>query len=214
VKKKPSNAKGILLLAFVVFALVLGALVVRKYQTASHKPQPQQQAEPAPVGTREVTLFFGSAAGDKLAREGREVEIEASVEDGIESVVDELIGGPLGSLSPTLPANTHILGVRLKGEVAEIDFGPELQEGLPEGSSAEMLATYSIVDTVTANFPQVKAVQLLVNGKAPETLKGHVELLEPLAPDLSLEEGAQVAAPVATEKVEKPGKTKTKKQPQ
>lgn len=189
-RKKPSRAKGILVLAFVVFAFVVGALVVKKYQTAHRKVEQPQQSEPAPAATRVVNLFFASADGDRLVREGREVEIEEDTEADIESVVDELVRGPLGELGPTLPPSTRILGVQLKGDVALVDFGPELQQGLPEGSSAEMVAAYSIVDTVTANFPQVKKVQILVNGVAPETLKGHLDLRSPLAPDLSLEQPA------------------------
>ena len=184
-RKKPSNAKGTLLLAFVVFAVVVGALVFRKYETATRKVEPPPQA--APAGTVVVTLFFASADGDKLVREGREVEIEESVEESVESVVDELIRGPLGSLAPTLPSNTKLLGVRLKGELAELDFGPELLEGIPAGSSAEMVAAYSIVDTVVTNFPQVKAVQFLVEGAVPQSLKGHLDLRAPLAPDFELE---------------------------
>ena len=184
-RKKPNKAKGILLLAFVVFAVVVGALVVRKYETATRKVEPVPQA--APVGTVVVTLFFGAADGDKLVREGREVEIEDSVEDSVESVVDELILGPLGSLSPTLPPGAKVLGVQIKGDLAEIDFGPELLEGIPSGSSAEMVAVYSIVDTVATNFPQIKSVQFLVEGAPPQTLKGHLDLRAPLAPDFDLE---------------------------
>lgn len=184
-RKKPNKAKGILLIAFLVFAVVVGALVFRKYQTATSKVEAPPQATPA--GTVVVSLFFGTPEGDRLTREGREVEIEETVEESIEGVVDELIRGPLGSLSPTLPPNARVLGVQLKGDVAAIDFGPELVQGLPSGSSAESVAAYSIVDTVVANFPQVKAVQILVDGKAPETLKEHLDLREPLAPDFSME---------------------------
>ena len=184
-KKKPSNAKGILLLAFVLFAVVVGALVFRKYETAARKVEKPPQA--APAGTVVVTLFFASPDGDRLVREGREADIEESAEESIESVVDELIRGPLGSLAPTLPPGAKVLGVNLKGEVAEIDFGPELLEGIPAGSSAEMLAVYSIVDTVATDFPQVKAVQFLVGGAVPQTLKGHLDLREPLVPDFDLE---------------------------
>jgi len=185
VKKRPSNAKGILLFAFLIFAVVVGALVFRKYETATRKVEPPPQA--APAGTVVVTLFFASADGDRLVREGREVDIEQSVEDSIESVVDELIRGPLGSLGPTLPPNARVLGVHFKGDLAELDFGPELLEGIPAGSSAEMVAAYSIVDTVTTNFPQVKRVQFLVDGAVPQTLKGHLDLRAPLVPDFELE---------------------------
>ena len=185
-KKKPSNAKGVLLLAFVLFAIVVGALVVRKYETATRKVEQPPQA--APAGTIVATLFFASADGDKLVREGREVDIEESIEEGVESVVDELIRGPLGSLAPTLPTNSRVLGVHLKGSLVQIDFGPELLEGIPAGSSAEMVAAYSIVDTVATNFPQIKEVQFLVEGGVPQTLKGHLDLRAPLAPDFELEQ--------------------------
>jgi len=185
VKKRTSKAKGILLISFLLFAVVLGALVVRKYDTATRTVEPPPKA--APAGSAVVTLFFAAPEGRGLAREGREVVIEEPIEEGIESVVQELISGPLGSLSPTLPANARVLGVRVTGEVAQIDFGRELQEGIPSGSSAEMAAVYSIVDTVTLNFPGIKAVQLLIEGAPVEALKGHLDLSTPLNPDFTLE---------------------------
>lgn len=183
-KKRTSNAKGILLIAFLLFAVVLGALIFRKYETATRKVELPPQS--APVGTFVGTLFFASPDGQGLMREGREVEISEGVEEGVESVVDELIRGPLGSLSPTLPANARVIGVQVSGEVARIDFGHELLEGVPSGSAAEMAAVYSVVDTVTVNFPRIKSVQFLVEGKAVESL-GHLDLSAPLPADYSLE---------------------------
>jgi len=193
VKKRISNAKGIVLLAFLVFAVVVGALVFRKYDTATRAVEPAAKGEPA--GSAVVTLFFAAQEGEGLVREGREVEIEEAVEERVESVVDELVIGPLGSLAPTLPANTRVLGVRLKGEVAQIDFGRELSESLPSGSSAEMAAVYSVVDTVVANFPQIKAVQFLIEGSPVAELKGHLDLSNPIVPDFTLEKKEPAPAP-------------------
>ena len=184
-KKNSSNAKGILLIAFLLFAIVLGALIFRKYDTAMRGVEPAQKE--APVGSAVVTLLFASADGEHLVREGREVEIEPDTEAGVESVVDELISGPLGSLAPTLPPNVRVLGVRVNGEVAQIDFGRELKDSMPSGSSAEMVAVYSIVDTVALNFPKIKAVQFLVEGAAVQDLNGHLDLSTPLPADFSLE---------------------------
>ncbi|HBA89729.1 MAG TPA: sporulation protein [Geobacter sp.] len=186
VKKRTSNAKGILLIAFLVFAVIVGLLVFRKYETATRVAQPPQKSEQAP-GTVVVSLFFASQEGEGLVREGRELEVGEQVEETIESVVTELVGGPLGTLAPTLPSNTRVLGVQLKGDVAQVDFGPELVEGLPSGSSAEMAAVYSVVDTVVANFPQVKAVQFLVEGAPIAQLKGHLDLSQPIVADFGLE---------------------------
>jgi hypothetical protein len=189
--KRHSNNKGILLIAFLLFAVVVGALVFRKYETATRKLEPPPKAAPA-VGSVVVTLFFASADGQGLAREGREVEIEEGIEDGVESVVDELISGPLGSLAPTLPPNVKVLGVQVKGDVAQIDFGHELRDSLPAGSSAGMTAVYSIVDTVTLNFPKIKAVQLLIDGAPAQELK-ELDISTPLSPDYSLEKKEQPA---------------------
>ena len=192
-KKRTSNAKGILLIAFLLFAVVLGALVARKYQTATRSMEPAPRA--APVGNVVVALFFAAPDGEGLVREGREVEVEEGLEQGVESVVEELVRGPLGSLAPTLPASVRVLGVRVKGETAQIDFGRELKETLPAGSSAELAAVYSVVDTVTANFPQIKSVQFLIEGAPVDELKGHLDLRGPLPPDYTLEKKEPPVAP-------------------
>ena len=186
-KKRSSQSKGILLIAFLVFAMVVGALVVRKYQTVTRVAEPPVQSEPA--GTAVVTLFFAAQDGSGLVREGREVEIDqgASPEERVAALVAELVSGPLGSHAPTLPPNTRLLGVRLEGEVAKVDFGAEFKEGIPGGSSAEVAAVYSVVDTVAANVPQVKGVQFLIEGAPVSELKGHLDLSAPLAPDYTLE---------------------------
>jgi hypothetical protein len=154
-KKRARNNKGILLLAFLVFAVVLGALVFRKYETATHKVEPAPAA--APVGTVVATLFFASADGQGLVREGREVEVEETV----------------------------------KGDVAQIDFGREFSEAIPHGSSAEMAAVYSIVDTVSTNFPAIKSVRFLVEGQPVSDPDGHLDLTAPLPADYSLEKKPQ-----------------------
>ena len=50
-----------------------------------------------------------------------------------------------------------------------------------------MTAVYSIVNTVAVNFPRIKRVRLLLGGKEVATLKGHLDLREPLVPDFDLE---------------------------
>lgn len=193
-KKRTSRAKGLILIAFLIFAAVVGVLVFRKYEAARRVAAPPAKTQQVP-GTTVVTLFFATEDGEGLMREGRELEVDEQLEDRIDSVVEELVSGPLGSLAPTLPPNTRVLGVQMKGDVARIDFGHELVEGLPSGSSAEMTAVYSVVDTVAVNFPQVKGVQFLVDGAPVAELKGHLDVSHPIAPDFSLEKKEAPAAP-------------------
>lgn len=174
----------LLLAAFAVCAVIFGILMVQKY--AGRKPTGAPVSAPAPGAAFTATLFFASPDGTGLAREAREVERAEEMADDVESVLEELANGPLGELAPTLPPNALFSGVELRGDMAVVDVGNELVDALPAGSHAELLAVYSVVDSICANFPAIRKVQFLVAGKQVETLKGHVDLREPLAADFTL----------------------------
>jgi spore germination protein GerM len=182
---RPRREVAVLFIAFIVCAAVLGALMLKKYEDRRLQPAapPQSQQE----GVFLVTLFFTSPEGTGLVREGREIGACDEPAECVEAVVEELINGPLGDLAPALPAAATIHSVQVDGDLALVDLGEELAEGLPGGSDAEMMAAYSIVNTVAVNFPRIKRVKLLLGGKEVETLKGHLDLREPLAPDFDLE---------------------------
>lgn len=187
--RRPLRDRSVLIIAFIICAMVLGALLLKKYETRHQKPAAPPQVQKQ--GTLLVTLFFAYPDGDGLVREGREIDACEDLAQCIEAVVDELINGPLGNLSPTLPPATTIHSVRIEGDKAFIDMGDEIVNGLPGGSNSEMLAVYSIIDTIAVNFPRIKLVKLTINGKSVETLKGHLDLREPLLPDYTLEKKSQ-----------------------
>jgi len=62
-----------------------------------------------------------------------------------------------------------------------------------------LLTVYALANTVAVNFPHLRQLRILVEGAAVETLKGHVDLRQPLVPDFSLvltpAAGAPSAAP-------------------
>jgi spore germination protein GerM len=183
--RRKRRGTGLLIVAFIVLAVFLGFLVLRKYE--SRRVQPVVPPQTQQAGTVPVVLFFANPNGDGLAREGREIEACPSPEECALSVVEELINGPVGDLEPVLPPAATVQGVRIVGDTARVDLGKETVEALPAGSSAELLAVYAIVNTVTANVPQIKKVQLLVDGQEAQTLKGHIDLRQPLVPDPKLE---------------------------
>ncbi|MEO1083984.1 MAG: GerMN domain-containing protein [Acidobacteriota bacterium] len=53
------------------------------------------------------------------------------------------------------------------------------------GSKQELLTVYSVVNTVVLGSETVERVVLLIDGKQPSTLGGHVDLTRPLRPDPS-----------------------------
>ncbi|HEY6007824.1 MAG TPA: GerMN domain-containing protein [Geobacteraceae bacterium] len=175
-----------LFIAFIVSAVVLGALFYRKYER-SHMPVVPPPAREPMAGTTIVTLFFADPGGQGLRRELREIGACNELPDCIEAVIHELVNGPLGDLGPTLPGSFALRAARVVGDMAVLDLQKGTGEGLPEGSSAEMMAIYSIVDSIAFNFPPIHRVQFLMDGQSLTSLKGHLDLREPLVPDFLLE---------------------------
>ena len=70
--------------------------------------------------------------------------------------------------------------------MAKVSFSKAFTADHPGGSSAEIMTVYSIVNSLTTNFPQIKRVQILVEGKEIESIAGHLSLMKPISskPDL------------------------------
>lgn len=189
-----------LVLPFLVIALAFGGMLWQKYRTSHNIPPAPHIKQPS--GSRTAVLFF-VADGNRLAREARELEPCDETEACIKDTLDALLSGPLGDYDEALPESAALNSVRLEGATAVVDLNREFVTDLPSGSSAEMLAVYSLVDTVCVNYPQVGWVKLTVEGNG-STVLGHLDLSEPLVPDYSLEE-ASGPAPTAAPSTPKKG---------
>jgi len=186
-----------LLIPFLVMALVFGILIWQKYQ-ASREVPPKAEVQ-RPEGRRKVVLFF-VADGSRLAREARDLDACDGTATCAKLVLDELFNGPVSNLDEALPESAALKGVRIEGDMAIVDLNRSFSDDMESGSSAEMLAVYSIVDTVCANFPQIARVRLTIDGQ-DQVVLGHLDLSEPLMPDYSLEQlpeqedGAKTSSP-------------------
>jgi spore germination protein GerM len=136
---------------------------------------------------KEIVLYFSDLSGEYLIGEKRKIPRKGGVKEEAKEVVDELIRGPKGKLIPTLPSQTKCLTLKLNEKgTAIINFNKALSKDHPGGSSAEILTAYSIVNSLTQNFSQIKQVQILIEGKPVETIAGHLSLKLPITskPDL------------------------------
>ena len=185
--QRPRRRMAFLFLAFIISAVVLGVLLYRKYELSRAPSSPPPSVTEQAPGKKIVTLFFADPSGTGLRRETREIDPCDELADCVETVIDELVNGPLGELGATLPGTFSLNSVTFAGDAAVLDLEQGTWEGLPEGSSAEMTAVYSIVDTIVFNFPQIRRVRFLLHGEPMPMVKGHLDLREPLAPDFSLE---------------------------
>jgi germination protein M len=82
-----------------------------------------------------------------------------------------------------LPKGVAVRSVRLKGDTVTVDFNSQFDDSrFWGGSEHSYLAVQAIVNSLT-EVKGVSRVQLLVEGKAVETIVGHVELSGPLERD-------------------------------
>jgi len=64
----------------------------------------------------------------------------------------------------------------LNQKLAVVDLNQALAEGHRSGIMAEDFTIMSLIDSLSANFPQLEQVKILVDGKERETLAGHADL--------------------------------------
>lgn len=187
--KSPKRGLWVIVLAFLLLAVFLGALFFKKHETATTPPV--LPAAPQNSGRLTVTLFFAVQSGDGLEKEVREIGPCNEPSACFEEILAELVNGPLSELAPVLPLNGTFNSVQLDGTTARVDFTQKLIDSLPTGSSSELYAAYSIVNSICYNYPQVQQVVFTVDGKWQQTLKGHLDISSPLVPDISLGKGTE-----------------------
>jgi spore germination protein GerM len=134
-----------------------------------------------------VTLYFSDSEGEYLVGEKREILKKREAREEAEETITELIKGPKGKLIPTLPLRTKLLSLQLDERgLAKVNFNKALSKDHPGGSSAEIMTVYSIVNSLTLNFPQIKRVQILIEGEVGASIAGHLSLDQPVSPNLDL----------------------------
>lgn len=188
-RRAPWVIAGLVLVAGVAF--LLGRYrASQEQQVPPEVGSPEIDVIPEEIETETVELFF-PGEGDRLYPEAREVPVSVSVEKRIRVTVEALLAGPLtDGLRPPLPDGIKVLAVHFLESRATVVLDLGLAEGetpSTTGSMREMLSFYSLVNTVTANFPQVERLQLLWDGRQPETFAGHLDTSRPLGPNRSLQ---------------------------
>jgi spore germination protein GerM len=180
-KNTPQKGRGGKILFFLVLIGIGFVLLFHQQIFRSIKPLSKRRSIPAE--RKEVLLYFSDSEGEYLIGEKRKILKKNTVQDEAEETVIELIKGPNGKLIPTLPPRTELLTLQISDAgVARVNFNPALSKDHPGGSSAEMMTVYSIVNSLSLNFPQIKRVQFLIDGKPIATIVGHLSLEQPVSP--------------------------------
>jgi spore germination protein GerM len=188
-EQNPWRKRLLLFVALVALVFCIG-LVVGYFKTrgiSETAPVAIDASSPLP---RDVVLYFASADGQTLVAETRTINECQRDEDCLRDTVEALISGPQDGLVPILPEQVVLRGLTVVDSLVNIDFSQELVDAHPGGTQSELLTIYGLADTLVVNFPHLRQVQVLVEGAPVATLKGHVDLRQPINPDFSLvEEG-------------------------
>jgi spore germination protein GerM len=180
-KRSPKRGRGGKIL-FLLILIGIG-LIVLFHQQILNSIKPLFERGSISLERKEVLVYFSDPDGEYLIAQKRPILKKNEVKEEAKETILELIKGPKGKLIPTLPPRTKLLTLQINDAgVAKVNFNPALSKDHPGGSSAEMMTVYSIVNSLALNFPQIKRVQILIDGKSIETITGHLSLRQPISP--------------------------------
>ena len=174
----------VVLLSFIVAAIALWSDQPMTFTRPAFQRATSESARPRLEGLKKtVMLYFVDRHQKTLQEEAREIDGGTTTTEDAKRVLAELVKGPESDLLPAVPRAAQVRNLFIDSSgTAYADFDRELKEGHPGGVQDELYTVFSIVDTLAANFPQIKRVQILVEGDEIPTLMGHVDTRAPLAP--------------------------------
>ena len=154
---------------------------VRTTELGECRPAGPATDQAGQVATEPVTLqlYLIDSANRRLVSSIRRLEAPLTLAAKAQVAIEQLIS----TVGSPLPRGTEVREVWVStAGVAYVDFATGLQDSLPGGSLPEILAVYGVVGTLTRSFPQIRAVQFLVDGRGVDTLTGHFDLTGPVSP--------------------------------
>lgn len=123
-------------------------------------------------------VYYPNSDGTKLVAVKRSAEAEKGGDYAL--AVNSLLSGTEDKdLVPIFPKTARLIGIEVSNGIAKVNFSSSLKKDFVGGSTGETLLIASLVNTLT-EFPEIKSVQLLIDGKAVETLAGHMDLSNPI----------------------------------
>lgn len=129
----------------------------------------------------QATLFYVAEDGTALLPTSRNVLYGATPVEQARRLVEAQVAAPPEGLVSAIPAGTTVRGVFLTdAQEAYVDLGGAIVSGHSGGLLDEALTVYAIVNALTVNLPEVTAVQILIEGREVDSLRGHIDLRAPL----------------------------------
>lgn len=186
--RRPYRIAGSVLLALTIGAAALGFVLIERWESATRTPTALDGVNAGSDGISPftATMYYVAPDGRGLVR--REVEVPYGADTLSRAriiVARQLETAPRQLLSP-FPRGTRLRAVYLADDgILFVDLSGEVTTEHSGGSLDELLTVYALVNALTTNVAEVGAVQILVDGREVDTLAGHIDLRQPLTPNLT-----------------------------
>lgn len=179
---------GTVLLALVIGAATLTLVLVERWESAAGGSSELDGAGgPGGAGSPfTATMYY--VAGNGLGLVRREIDVPYSADPLLRAriIVERQLERPPRRLLSAFPTGTRLRAVYLADDGnLFVDLSGEVTTEHSGGSLDELLTVYALVNAVTTNVHEVAAVQILVDGREVDTLAGHIDLRQPLTPNLT-----------------------------
>ena len=201
-KKSKKNQENILflLMGIIIIGLVIaGFFLFRKqFSAALESKEPVVNAEnnseviaksepkEAEVKTVEeyipqeevqnIQIYYGVKGKDKIEAEKKRVRKNSMRIGQARQIINSLIEKPTNErLYRLLPEDLTLRGIFYDSGLFIIDFSRDFNKIYTYGANEQILAIYSIVNSLTELDPKAQ-VRFLINGTEPEGEEGHIDL--------------------------------------
>ncbi|VAX24775.1 hypothetical protein MNBD_NITROSPINAE03-995 [hydrothermal vent metagenome] len=133
---------------------------------------------------RKIVLFTPDKNGERLVKVEASINSQAPVEDQIKQTLTLLFTAE-GLPAPLFPEGMIIREAFAYDRIAIISLGEDFRKKLAGGVWTELLAVYSIVNTLSANFEGIDQTQILINDHESDFFISHVSISKAIKADLS-----------------------------
>ncbi len=154
------------------------------WYSADRAPAPVQQApaqdpalpEAAGLQEEQLTLTLCMPEDGMLRQVPAGIRRQPEMQLEARGAAAALLTGEQAALSPVLK-DLELRALYLDGSgTAYLDLAVRDRKDLRASVRDELLAVYAFVNTLTQNFPDVRQVRFLLDGREAHTLAGHLDL--------------------------------------
>jgi len=132
-----------------------------------------------------ITLFYVAENGLGLVEHSRDIAYGSDPLVRARTVIEYQLGSAPKPLVASFPTGTTLRSLYLTDSGnAFVDLSAEATTEHSGGSLDELFTVYSLVNALAINVPEINAVQILINGSEVDTLAGHIDLRQPLEPNM------------------------------